>query len=59
LLPHPVRKKADDIPEVIDIPYEELPKAVKQNLTPGQRAEARMIRSSVPRPLTMADRQSD
>ncbi len=36
LLPHPVRRKADDALPVVDIPYEELPNVVKQNLTPGQ-----------------------
>src|SRR5215813_2497431 len=40
LLPQPVRRKADDIPLVLDVPYEELPNVVKQNLTPHQWAEA-------------------
>ncbi len=38
LLPQPVRRKAD-VP-LSDIAYEELPNAVKDNLTPGQWAEA-------------------
>jgi hypothetical protein len=40
LLPHPVRRKADDIPQILDISYEELPHAVKNNLTPRQWAAA-------------------
>lgn len=40
LLPHPVRRKADDLLLVVDIPYEELPDVVKHNLTPHQWAEA-------------------
>lgn len=44
LLPHPVRRKAR-VP-LSDIPYEELPNAVKQNLTPHQWAEA--LRNVIP-----------
>ena|ERR1051326_6905194 len=40
LLPHPVRRKAEDIPQIVAIPYEELPNVVKQNLTPNQWALA-------------------
>lgn len=39
LLPHPVRRRAEGIPPT-PLPYEELPNAVKQNLTPRQWAEA-------------------
>src|SRR5215469_4629419 len=42
LLPQPVRRKADDIPQLTDLIYEELPAVVKQNLTPRQWAMAQL-----------------
>ena len=40
LLPHPLRRKAEDEARLTDILYEELPNVVKQNLTPRQWAGA-------------------
>ena len=42
LLPQPVRRKADDVPQLTDLVYEELPDVVKNNLTPRQWAMAQL-----------------